>query len=87
MEEDKEEVFRARRVEAYRENYRLTFVLAGEHSKWLLSSLMLINSGAIAGIFQKGIENKHWVSVRLFGLGALVALTAGILGVVQSTVR
>jgi hypothetical protein len=80
MATDEEEGRSSKYYEAYRENFRLTFVLAGEHAKWLLSSLMLINSGAIAGIFQKGIEKDHWVSVRLFGLGVLLALGAGILG-------
>jgi hypothetical protein len=80
MANDEEEGGSTEYYEAYRENFRLTFVLAGEHAKWLLSSLMLINSGAIAGIFQKGIEKDHWISVRLFGLGVLLALGAGILG-------
>jgi hypothetical protein len=80
MARDEEEGLGSKYYEAYRENFKVTFVLAGERAKWLLSSLMLINSGAIAGIYQKGLERDHLLSVRFFGLGVLLALVAGIFG-------
>jgi hypothetical protein len=69
---------RETRYSAYRESYKLTFELAGEHAKWLLSTLMLLNSGAIAGIFQKEISHRNFV-VSVFALGVLLALTSGTL--------
>jgi hypothetical protein len=80
MAKEEEKDPAVKKSEAYRENSRLTFVLAGEHAKWLLSTLMLINSGAIAGIFQKRVEEKYWLSVFVFSLGVLFALGSGILG-------
>jgi hypothetical protein len=51
---------RETRYSANRESYKLTFELAGEHAKWLLSTLMLLNSGAIAGIFfsERNVSQK-----------------------------
>jgi hypothetical protein len=65
---------------ARRENFKITFALAGEHAKWLLSTLLLINSGAIAVIFQKDMQSGHRASLGLFGLGVFFALLSGILG-------
>jgi hypothetical protein len=70
---------RETRYSANRESYKLTFELAGEHAKWLLSTLMLLNSGAIAGIFfQKEISHRNLV-VSVFALGVLLAVMSGTL--------
>jgi hypothetical protein len=69
---------REARYSANRESYKLTFELAGEHAKWLLSTLMLLNSGAIAGIFQKEISHRNFV-VSVFALGVLLAVISGTL--------
>jgi hypothetical protein len=65
---------------AYREDFRLTFGLAGEHAKWLLSTLLLINSGAIAGIFQKDKASDYLAALCFFGGGVFFALISGVLG-------
>jgi hypothetical protein len=63
----------------YRENFKITFDLAGEHAKWLLSTLLLLNSGAIAGIFQKDSLHTN-MALIVFALGVFFALASGILG-------
>ena len=67
---------REARYSANRESYKLTFELAGEHAKWLLSTMMILNSGAIAGIFQKEISHRNLL-VSIFALGVLLALISG----------
>lgn len=69
-----------KRYAAYREDFRLTFGLAGEHAKWLLSTLLLINSGAIAGIFQKDKASDYLAALCFFGGGVFFALISGVLG-------
>jgi hypothetical protein len=64
----------------HRDNYKLAYALMGEHAKWLLSTLLLLNSGAIAGVFQKDLTNKHLLAICLFGCGVLCALIAGAAG-------
>ena len=64
----------------YRDNYRLAYGLMGDHAKWLLSTLLLLNSGAIAGVFQKDEAYNHLAAVCSFGGGVFFALVAGIAG-------
>jgi hypothetical protein len=65
---------------AYRENAKIAFDLAGEYAKWLLSTLLILNSGAIAGIFQKDAAHLYLVSVCLFAAGVFFALASGCIG-------
>jgi hypothetical protein len=59
---------------AYRDDHKATFQLSGEYARWFISTLLLLNSGAIAAIFQKGATaNYAWA----FGLGIILALGAG----------
>jgi hypothetical protein len=50
-----------KRYNADRDDHKATFQLSGEYAKWFISTLLLLNSGAIAGIFQKGASVK-WVT-------------------------
>lgn len=63
---------------AHRENFKVTFDLAGEYAKWLLSTLLLLNSGAIAGIFQKDLAPRYHEPLCFFAFGVLFALISGI---------
>jgi hypothetical protein len=63
----------------YRENFKITFNLAGEHAKWLLSTLLLLNSGAIAGVFQKNAGHTN-MAVAIFAIGVFFALASGVVG-------
>jgi hypothetical protein len=65
---------------AHRENFKITFDLAGEYAKWILSTLLLLNSGAIAGIFQKDLSHAYGVSLYFFAAGVISALISGIAG-------
>jgi hypothetical protein len=65
---------------AYRDTFKTTFDLAGAYARWLLSTLLLLNSGAIAGLFQKDLAAAHISSLVFFGLGVFAALASGIVG-------
>jgi hypothetical protein len=64
------------RYDACRDDHKVTFQLGGEYAKWFISTLLLLNSGAIAAIFQKGAGAKSAVH----GLGIMLALGAGLVG-------
>jgi hypothetical protein len=65
---------------AYRENFKIAFDLAGEYAKWLLSTLLLLNSGAIAGIFQKDLSHTYRGALYFFAAGVFFALISGVIG-------
>lgn len=65
---------------AYRENFKIAFDLAGAYARWLLSTLLILNSGAIAGIFQKDAAHAYLISICLFAFGVFFALASGITG-------
>jgi len=68
------------RYQAYRENFKATFELSGDYAKWFISTLLLLNSGAVAGIFQHKEIKTYVSSVSLFGVGIILALLAGLFG-------
>jgi hypothetical protein len=41
------------RYDAFRDDYKEAFKLSGAYARWLISTLLLLHSGAIAAIFQK----------------------------------
>jgi len=57
-----------------------TYKLAGEYSRWGISTLLLLNSGAIAGIFKsEGLNQKWKLALIAFSLGIGFALLSGFL--------
>jgi hypothetical protein len=66
------------KYEACREDHKTTFQLSGDYAKWFISTLLLLNSGAIAAIFQKG--QTYACAVLIHGLGIMLALAAGFAG-------
>jgi hypothetical protein len=57
-----------KRYNADRDAQKATFQLSGDYAKWFISTLLLLNSGAIAGIFQqKGVSTKWAI---FFGLAS-----------------
>jgi hypothetical protein len=66
-----------KRYEANREDHKATFQLGGEYAKWFISTLLLLNSGAILIIFQK--NGFPWAAF-IHGIGILLALGAAFAG-------
>ncbi len=66
-----------KRYEAHREDHKAAFQLSGEYAKWFISTLLLLNSGAILTIFQKG---GFSCAALIHGIGILLALCAAFAG-------
>jgi hypothetical protein len=66
-----------KRYEAHREDHKAAFQLGGEYAKWFISTLLLLNSGAILIIFQK---NGFPCAALIHGIGILLALGAAFAG-------
>jgi hypothetical protein len=69
-----------RKYAACRDDHKATFQLSGEYAKWFISTLLLLNSGAIAAIFQKGATANYAGAFLVLGLGIILALVAGFSG-------
>jgi hypothetical protein len=65
---------------AFHDDHKATFQLSGEYAKWFISTLLLLNSGAIAAIFQKGATANYACAFLILGLGIMLALGAGFTG-------
>jgi hypothetical protein len=66
-----------KRYEAHREDHKTAFQLGGEYAKWFISTLLLLNSGAILTIFQRG---GFPCAALIHGIGILLALGAAFAG-------
>jgi hypothetical protein len=69
-----------KKLEAFREAQKATFVLSGDYAKWFISTLLLLHSGAIAALIQRGDFSTQKVPAIAFGAGILLALFAGMAG-------
>jgi hypothetical protein len=58
----------------------MTFKLAGDYARWFVASLLLLNAGAIAAIFNKTDHANYRLPLALFGLGIASALLCAFFG-------
>lgn len=62
---------------------QMTFKLAGDYARWVFASILLLNAGAIAAVFNKfppeQLHRYQW-PLALFSLGIVSALFGGFFG-------